>query len=254
MLQEMSRLKIKVLSVSALLAFSFVVNGGDNPSSRFYGGTVLMAEVKPVSTVDAPEVSNVSKYAVAPDLGSDVAFALVVVTLDSGRSLSSFDYVLSDGSSEYPCVAISDTDGVYDASSWEKKTTIPGKKYQMLFKVRLPSLGEPKYKLKFKLRSGAGRDPDLPFVNVGDKSFTLASKVPDGGMLGVDPYAPNPKVETKQSKDSASKKAESKPSGGKDAKKKKKKRGAKKPKEDPKKAAERAKWEEMLKRSLNKGD
>ena len=211
-----------------------------------------MAEVMPANSFVIPKIDKIPKYGQPPDFGSETGYALVVVKLDKGRSLSNLDYVLSDGSSEYPCLAISDTDGVYDVSDWEKKKGCPDQKYQMLFKVRMPTIGKPKYVLKFNLRPGVGRDPDLTFVNVKDKRFTKMAKIPDGGMLGVDPYAPKPKPKPKPKVSAGKGKSGAAASNNASSKTSKAKKGASK-QGGKKKIDEKAKkWEEMLRKSLEK--
>jgi len=232
--RELCHICSRMALTSCLLFLSSPIFAGGTPGTRFvrfYAGDVFIAEIMPANSLFAPKIVNVPKYYDLPDFGSDTGYAVVVVKLDKGRSISSLDYVLSDGSAEYPCLAVSDADGVYDVSAWEKKKNDAGKKYSMLFKVRLPNSGKPQYRLKFKLRPTAVLEPNLRFVNVGDKPFTPLSKVPDAGMLGADPSI----------KKKASAVAENNAAPG---------NGAGKKKADSK----AAKWNDMLKRKLRGQD
>ncbi len=208
-------------------------------AKRFYAGKVLMAEIKPISSSDTPKITNISEF--APPVPGD-EYALITVKLDPKRSIGVYDYVLTAGSDEYPCVAIAE-DGIppggFDASVWEIKNTSDKKKYLLLFKLSSPV--HKKYTLKFKLRPNAGLDPELTFVNVKDKPFTKAAKVPDDGMLGINPYAAKPKPK----KTADSKKAASEKKTASKAKEQKKKTATNKKKD--KHAADRAAWEAFIK-------
>ena len=238
-----------ICCVACFAGFHPALGGGNGTSSkRFYAGEVLMAEVMSINSFFLPRIANIPKYGKPADFGSDTGYALVVVKLDKGRSISSLDYVLSDGSAEYPCLAISDVESVFDVNDWLKKGGRSGAKYAMIFKVKLPSAGDPKYVLKFALIPGMRRDPDLVFVNVKDKRFTRIGDVPDKGMLKVDSREPKSKPRPKSERaESIGKSSSTKASP---AKKGSSKRGGGDKKE---KADAKAKeWENMLRKSLNK--
>ena len=235
----------------AMLAASRGLADDEPHSKRFYAGEVLAAEINSVSSPDAPKLINIPEH--APPVKGD-GYAMVVVKLDPGRSLGVYDYVLANDDGEYPCVAISEasgTEGEFDASVWEIKKTKPSAKYQLLFKVASPD--RKKYTLKFKLRPERGLDPDLMFVKLKGKPFTKASKIPEGGMLGIDPYAPKPKPPPKAQAKAKAKTNTKKADAAKKAAPSTKKQTAQKNKKD-KHAADKAAWEKFFNNNGKKKD
>ena len=93
---------------------------------------------------------------------------------------------------------------------------------------------KPRYILRFNLRRGQKRDPELSFVVIGKFPFTKTSKIPLDGMLGVIPECmktkpkpkpkPTPVVVPSKAEDKAAKpdqkKKPTKKGAGKNAKKK----------------------------------
>ncbi|MBN1865293.1 MAG: hypothetical protein JW808_10365 [Victivallales bacterium] len=191
-------MKMHFLSLASLtVLLSPSLFGADDPalSRRFYAGDILRAEVRPEDYSDPVVIKNVSPYKPASRITTEVGYALLTVRLDAGRSLGIYDYSLFDGRAVFPCVALMDDNGEFDASLWEIKDTKPDKMYSMLFKVQIPVMGIPKYSLRFNLLQGKWQDVNLPFVNVKDMPFTAVKDIPQAGMLGVDPYKPKPGAE-----------------------------------------------------------
>lgn len=164
---------------------------------RFYGGEVVRAELKPDDS--SIEIVGVDKYAPRSRVTSDVGFAVVSVRMDKGRKLSVYDYALVNARKDvFPCVAIMNSAGEYDASLRNAMETKPNKVYNLLFKVEMPGYHQKsRYTLRFNLRKCPKRDPMLTFVNLGEFPFTKNSKIPLNGMLGVIPECMKPKPKPK---------------------------------------------------------
>lgn len=98
----------------------------------FRAGTILSAEIskqKPSfdveSEFDKPAIEN-------------PAWVELIVRLDSGRSLSRFDYEIAGKNGTYPCFAVAEGADGYssDVEKWIIKTSSPLKYYRLLFPVR----------------------------------------------------------------------------------------------------------------------
>ncbi|OGV45597.1 MAG: hypothetical protein A2017_12350 [Lentisphaerae bacterium GWF2_44_16] len=184
-------------------------------SFSFRAGKLLSAEV----TNASPSIKNLSKFDPSYSM-KDKAYAALVLSLDKGRSVSSFDYVLKDRKGNlYPCVAVRDgADGPFDASKSEHKG-VESKKYTLLFIVNPSTVGKDplvKYALKSKLVEDAPDVSDIPFRNLISKSFSPGSGIPEKGNIGV--YPQEKKVEVKPAPAPA-KKPEAKKTDPKSAKK-----------------------------------
>lgn len=194
-----------------------IVTVTTGPSSlSFRGGELLSAEV----TSASQSIRNLSKFDPSFSI-RDKAYAALVLDLDKGRSIGSFDYVLKDRRGNlYPCVAVREgADGSFDASKWEHKG-LEGKKYTLLFIVNSSYLGKDplvKYTLKSKLIEDAPEIADIPFRNLASKSFSPGSSIPDKGNIGV--YSQEKKVEAKKTPPPAPKKPETKKTDPKSGKK-----------------------------------
>ena len=173
--------------------------GGDEPRMvRFYAGEVLRAELKPDD--DSIKIVNVNKFAPRSRVTADVGYAIVTVRPDKGRSLGIYDYSLVNSRKDvFPCVAIMNSFGEFDASLRELIKTKPNELYNLLFRIEMPSppMTNLDFTLRFNLIPGKGRDPVLHFVNVGHHPFTKTSRIPLDGMLGVVPNWPKPKHKPK---------------------------------------------------------
>ncbi|NOY75666.1 MAG: hypothetical protein GXP32_07720 [Kiritimatiellaeota bacterium] len=170
-----------------------LMGGDDQRIVRFYAGEVLRAELKPDD--GTVKIVNVNKFAPRSRVTVDVGYAVVTVRPDKGRSLGIYDYSLVNRRrTAFPCVAITNEFGEYDASLRELQETKPNKLYNFLFRVEMPRPNEkPEYTLRFNLVKGKNRDPRLLFVDVTGHPYTKISKIPLEGMLGVVPDWPKPK-------------------------------------------------------------
>lgn len=207
----------------------FAEGEAQDKTMRFYAGEILRAEIQKDN--GKVQINNINEYEPPSKIKENVGYALVTVLPDSGRSLGIYDYSLVQGDDVFPCVALMDNNGDFDASLWEIEKIKSGRKYTMLFKVQLPPKGKPDYNLRFNLLNAKWRDLPVPFTYVKTKPFTDLKEVPVTGMLGVDPYKIEPKVEPtapgKDKGDTAGKKGDDK--GEKPGKKPEKKSDKEKP-------------------------
>lgn len=154
-------------------------------SMSFHSGTILSAELckynfkkiiitNPIKTreIDTPE---------------NLAFAAVTVTVDDGRSIGVYDYVLKNSKGqEFPCIALRSNDGAFDGSpsTLEIKNIAENERITLLFVVKMPSGFEtPVYYLKFKLYDDKQEPKPLEFKYIGDNEFTLPTTIPQEGVL-----------------------------------------------------------------------
>jgi hypothetical protein len=189
----MKKYKFYLLSILLFSTFSSVLAEGGPTAKRFYAGKILRAEVQPDNPEMPIEIKNISEYEQKSTITSDIAYAIVTVNLDNGRSLGLYDYSLVNKQKrEFSCVAFSERENDYDRSEWEITKTRPSRKYSMLFKVQLPPIGEPQYNLRFNLIKNKWKEIPLEFINVGANPFTKYKDIPPEGMLGIDPNKPEP--------------------------------------------------------------
>ena len=109
----------------------------------FRAGTILSAEIgklKPAfdveSEFDKPAIEN-------------PAWIELIVKLDSGRSLSRFDYEIVGKNGSYPCFAVAEGADGYsvDPEKWIIKTSSPLRYYRLLFPVRQDEIAAAKREL-----------------------------------------------------------------------------------------------------------
>ena len=117
---------------SATAASANVLTGGKVTSVPFRAGTILSAEITKVkpqfdveSPFDQPAVDN-------------PAWVELIVKLDSGRTVSRFDYELVGTAGNYACFAVAEGADGYsvDAEKWTVKKPHPLKYYRLLFPVK----------------------------------------------------------------------------------------------------------------------
>ncbi len=171
-----------------------------NTSLRFHSGTILAAELMPEGFYN-PAVLNVSKFEPPSRITSDVAYATITVRLDSGRTLSTYDYVLLNRrKDEFKCMGVGEGDGRYDAEKWEIVNSKAAKLYTMLFKVQLPAgIDKDEYTLRYMLNKKKTEDVLVPFVRI-NRPFTAGAKIPAEGLLGIDPEPPPPPKPVEEAK------------------------------------------------------
>ena len=117
---------------SATAASANVLTGGKVTSVPFRAGTILSAEITKVkpqfdveSPFDQPAVDN-------------PVWVELIVKLDSGRTVSRFDYELVGTAGNYACFAVAEGADGYsvDAEKWTVKKPHPLKYYRLLFPVK----------------------------------------------------------------------------------------------------------------------
>jgi hypothetical protein len=175
------------LVAAALFSQSLDPENKKGRSLRFHSGTVLCAELLPENQEIPVKVINVSPFEPASKVTSDAAYASVLVKLDSGRSISVYDYsLLNSRKTEFKCIGVREGENVFDANKWELANTGSDKLYTLLFKVELPQSSENcEYSLHFNLNKNISEEVLIPFVLI-DRAFIHHSKIPDEGILGID--------------------------------------------------------------------
>ena len=176
-----------LLTAAALFSQSLDPENKKGRSLRFHSGTVLCAELLPENQEIPVKVINVSPFEPASKVTSDAAYASVLVKLDSGRSISVYDYsLLNSRKTEFKCIGIREGENVFDANKWELANTNPDKIYTLLFKVELPKSNENcEYSLHFNLNKNISEDVLIPFVLI-DRPFIPTVKIPADGTIGID--------------------------------------------------------------------
>ena len=116
---------------SATAASANVLTGGKVTAVPFRAGTILSAEIakmKPQFDVESPFDQPAVENPVWVEL---------IVKLDSGRTVSRFDYELVGTAGSYACFAVAEGADGYsvDAEKWTVKKPHPLKYYRLLFLV-----------------------------------------------------------------------------------------------------------------------
>jgi hypothetical protein len=188
---------------------------------KIHSGKIISAQVSSKSV----QVKNLSKFRSLTNVPEKKRlYALVFVKLETGRSISIYDYVLSDGISSSKCKALNKNGGNFDASEWVYKSASPEDVYSMLFILNRAELKEKFIKYKFLPRLFAGKEVELLFSNRGKAPFLMYDKIPPEGNIGK-VMLPKPKPKPKLQKTTKKKKA---PPDKKKAPSKKEEAGAKK--------------------------
>lgn len=153
----------------------------------FRAGTILSAELgkqKPMFDVDSPfdfpAIDN-------------PAWIELIVKLDSGRSISRFDYELIGQNGNYPCFAVAEGADGYsvDPEKWIIKKPHPLKYYRLLFPVKQAEISSAKRELlpvTLKLKLYETTLPVATFqvrVMPEGKSFTRVSSVRPEGICNM---------------------------------------------------------------------
>jgi hypothetical protein len=151
-------------------------------TQRFRLGEILCAQMsKRMITV-----ANWNKLAFPNSSYNSKVYAIVVVRLDKGRSLSIYDYSLKQGYDTFPCVAIRKGSGRFDASCWKIDKSSDGTLYSMLFIVNVPgysSSSKLDYNFIYNLSRSGICKTKLDFKNLYYSSFTSVSSIPKNGLL-----------------------------------------------------------------------
>ena len=153
----------------------------------FRAGTILSAEIgklKPAfdveSEFDKPAIEN-------------PAWIELIVKLDSGRSLSRFDYEIVGKNGSNPCFAVAEGADGYsvDPEKWIIKTSSPLRYYRLLFPVRQDEIAAAKKELlpvTLKVKLYDTTLPPASFqvrVMPEGKNFTRVSSVRPEGLCNM---------------------------------------------------------------------
>ncbi len=152
---------------------------------RFQSGRIACAEI----TGNDVKVVNPEKFAFSAKYNKP-AYAVVVCRLDQGRSISIYDYSLSDALNTYPCIAIKSGTGDFDGKTWKLDTTSTGNDYSLLFRIEDPKGEEGKpVEMNLEYNYGSRRRSRLkiPFNYLGSADFTGIAKIPESGMMPEQP-------------------------------------------------------------------
>lgn len=188
-----------VLAVSAPLFVNAQTSGAEASAASvakasekitavpFRAGTILSAEIgklKPAfdveSEFDKPAIEN-------------PAWIELIVKLDSGRSLSRFDYEIVGKNGSYPCFAVAEGADGYsvDPEKWIIKTSSPLRYYRLLFPVRQDEIAAAKKELlpvTLKVKLYDTTLPPASFqvrVMPEGKNFTRVSSVRPEGLCNM---------------------------------------------------------------------
>ena len=109
-----------------------VLTGGRVTAVPFRAGTILSAEItrqKPQFDVESPFDTPAF---------DNPAWVELIVKLDSGRTVSRFDYELEGTAGKYACFAVAEGADGYsvDSDKWTVKSPHPLKYYRLLFPVK----------------------------------------------------------------------------------------------------------------------
>lgn len=175
----------KNLLLFFILVFNFFIIADDieDYSIRFRSGKIIAAELIPGESC-ASLIKNVNPNEPPSKINTDVAYAAIIVTLDPGRSLSIYDYILKDSSGQqFPCVAIKEKDEYFDASKWLYENAPQNNRFTMLFRVQMPPPSQPfRYTLEFNLLKSK-ESVSVPFVRLKDKPLTQTMLFPENGIV-----------------------------------------------------------------------
>ncbi|HPN84833.1 MAG TPA: hypothetical protein PK821_05795 [Victivallales bacterium] len=155
---------------------------------RFRSGRIIAAELFPGDSASMM-VKNVNKYDPPSKINSDVGYVALIVNLDPGRSISVYDYVLKDAAGRtYPCVAIKERNGEFDASKWIYENAPQSNRYVMLFRVQQPPPNKPQeYKLDLNLIRTQTDSVTVPVVRLNNIPFSDPASFPESGLALAPP-------------------------------------------------------------------
>lgn len=129
------------------LQLQISAEAGNSKTFPCHSGKVVSTSV----IMNAPKVLNLEGNTLPSKVkDSNAAYAKILMAPDPGRSLGVYDYVLVDQKGkEYPCIAIKEGKGDFDAANWSFDKCKPGARYTLLFKIEYPS-GRVLYNLKYQ--------------------------------------------------------------------------------------------------------
>ncbi len=174
------RNKITYLFFLTVIILSFSLSSRADVR-RFRLGEILSAQMSKRMVT----VANWNKLAFPIKYNSKI-YAVVVVKLDKGRSLSIYDYSLKHAYDIFPCVAIRQGSGSFDGNIWQIDKNSKNELYSMLFIVNIPSYSSSaklNYTLIYNLSKSGIIKTDLNFENLYYSSFTAINSIPKTGLL-----------------------------------------------------------------------
>ncbi len=154
-----------------LLFVNLATAAGDTPG-RFRLGWVISAEISSHSV----NVLNLNPFAF-DEPAKNKAYAIISIKLDSGRTLSIYDFSLVVDGNKYPCVALRTGISDFNAENWQILETSPKEIYSMLFIVACPDLEsakDVKLNLKYNIVQNQSIECLIPFKNLNNADFTPA--------------------------------------------------------------------------------
>lgn len=152
---------------------------------RFHFGRIGCSEISTASV----KILNEDKFAF-PAQYTKPAYAVLVCRLDPGRSLSIYDFSLADSLNTYPCIALREGTGDFNAKNWKIEKTSPDAWYTMLFRIDAPRVDKGKVvdlTLEYNYSSRISTKLKVPFRFLGPDQFTAVSKINESGMLPARP-------------------------------------------------------------------
>ena len=178
---------MKKRTILQILCISFLLLTVGNlyADSLYFCRSGRIRTVKITDTM--PKIEKVCKYDPPSKITERVAYAMITLSLDRGRTIGIYDYSLTTtkNGEKYPCIAIKAGTAPFDAT-WRIKKTDPDKKYTLLFKVSKPTKGLIFY-LHYNLPVGKANEIQLDFSNpknpvknlVGAESDKKTTAVPE---------------------------------------------------------------------------
>ena len=168
-----TRLGFIVISAVLLLFADIQVSAGDKVENQAF---CRLGKIIAVHMNDRdPGIINISKYEPPSKITENVGYAEVTLMLDRGRSIGIYDYTLIDKQgNKYPCIAIKEGNGKFDASKWRIEHPDHKKKYTLIFKVQKPS-GPLLFNLHYNFAVKSSKDIVLNFS--GGKNFIEAVEI-----------------------------------------------------------------------------
>ncbi len=171
---------MKKFFVAALLSVA-ALPGVFAETVPFRGGELLAAELSTVR----PKISNFDKFAY-PETFEKPIYAVLVIRLAPGRTLSNYDYSIDAFGATSPCIAIRTGSGDFDSSRREIREVKNGERYSLLFLLNGSLVGlTPQEKLILKCNFPPAERAEQTIVldNLGSRPFTAPNRIPAAGIM-----------------------------------------------------------------------
>ncbi len=154
----------------------FAMNFLHGETLVFRGGEILAAEL----TDRKPVIANYKD-----ESGQIRSYALITVKLLPGRTISTEDYSLGVLGGKYPCIAVREEDGEFDAAHWMWRAISPKKKYGLLFALEVPQQTIPAALVCNA--PGKWQKTELELKNLRSGAFSGSSAIPEKGSFRKHP-------------------------------------------------------------------